>query len=202
MHTSVGHTHRQHKLYQFPWLALSKQFWRETIPAVIVGNTHSHCSRTIIRLRTIDCLIKTLWVTIINRRIKNPDIDSPPTLIYNVGRKTCGLRWLPPLWIYNQDPHPRVVFRHLMVLEIMIHTDFIFINNNNNTFDPGSQSPVSAMSAIRNCKTNSNIPYLHCELVLVVEVAIPMRPALLRLAIVVVPLWSHLRMNPSLRIHN
>ena len=47
---------------------------------------------------------------------------------------------------------------------------FVINNNNNNTFEPGSQSPVSAMSAICNCNTNSittntitnsNIPYLH-----------------------------------------
>ena len=148
MHTSVGHTHRQHKLYQFPWLALSKQFWRETIPTVIVGNTHRHCSRTTIRLRTMHCLIiKILWVTIINRWIKNPDIDHPQTLIYNDRRETSELLWLPPIWIYNQDPHPMVFFRLLMVLGFMINMVLIIINinNNNNTFEPGSQSPVSAI---------------------------------------------------------
>ena len=79
------------------------------------------------------------------------------------------------------------------------------INNNNNTLEPGSQYPVSAMSAIRNTKSNTNIPYLHCKLVLV-GVAIPMLLVLpvLRLAIVVVvvPLCSHLRINPSLKIRN
>ena len=60
---------------------------------------------------------------------------------------------------------------------------FVIINNNNNTLEPGSQSPVSAMSAIRNTNSNTNIPYLHCKLVLV-EAAIPKRLELpvLRLA--------------------
>ena len=154
---SVGNTHRQHKLYQFPWVALSEQFWRETIPTVIVGNTHRHCicSGTTIRLRAMQCLIKILWVTIINHRIKNPDIDHPPTLIYNVRRETSELLWLPPLWIYNQDPHPMVFFRLWMVLGFMINMVLIIINNNNNTFEPGSQSPVSAMSAIRICNRSA-----------------------------------------------
>ena len=68
------------------------------------------------------------------------------------------------------------------------------------------QSPESAMSAIRNTNSNTNIPYLHCKLVLV-EVAIPIRLVVLpvvRLAIVVVvvPLCSHLRIHPSLKIRN
>jgi hypothetical protein len=54
----------------------------------------------------------------------------------------------------------------------MINMVLIIIINNNNTFEPGSQSPASAMSAICNCNTianivttntitNSNIPDLH-----------------------------------------
>ena len=88
-----------------------------------------------------------------------------------------------------------------MVLGSMIHMVLIIIIINNNTFELGSQSPVSAMSAIRNTNsnTNSNIPYLHRKLA---EAAIPMRPVLLRLAIVVVQWWSHLRIHPSLKICN
>ena len=91
-----------------------------------------------------------------------------------------------------------------MVLGSMIHMVLIIIVVNilnNNTFKPGSQSPVSAMSAVcnMNSNTNSNIPYLHRKLA---EAAIPMRPVLLRLAIVVVLWWSHLRINQSWRIRN
>ena len=95
-----------------------------------------------------------------------------------------------------------------MVLWTMFFMVFVIINYNNNTFEPGSQSPVSAMSAIRNTNSNTNIPYLHCKLavliliILSVEVEIPVRRVLpvLRLAILVVlgvvPWWSHLRIKP------
>ena len=44
----------------------------------------------------INCLIKTLWVTIINHRIKNPDIDSPQHSFTKFAEKPVNYGGYPP----------------------------------------------------------------------------------------------------------